>query len=67
MGLKLGLNLGYWGIGPQGEEATEPAPRLQPISWQRLSPSEEDLSRALKAVRRLRRRSGEWRSVLERL
>src|SRR3954466_4087565 len=21
MGLKLGLNLGYWGIGPQGEEA----------------------------------------------
>jgi F420-dependent oxidoreductase-like protein len=23
MGLKLGLNLGYWGIGPQGEEATE--------------------------------------------
>ncbi|MFZ5506301.1 MAG: HDOD domain-containing protein [Pseudomonadota bacterium] len=51
----------------QGEEATEPAPRLQPISWQRLSPSEEDLSRALKAVRRLRRRSGEWRSLLERL
>src|SRR5918996_123301 len=23
MGLKLGLNLGYWGIGPQGEDATE--------------------------------------------
>src|SRR5215207_20121 len=23
MGLKLGLNLGYWGIGPQGEEAAE--------------------------------------------
>ena len=23
MGLKLGLNLGYWGIGPAGEEATE--------------------------------------------
>src|SRR5919198_2684473 len=23
MGLKLGLNLGYWGIGPQGEEATD--------------------------------------------
>src|ERR687898_1732131 len=23
MGLKLGLNLGYWGIGPRGEEATE--------------------------------------------
>ncbi len=23
MALKLGLNLGYWGIGPQGEEATE--------------------------------------------
>jgi F420-dependent oxidoreductase-like protein len=23
MGLKLGLNLGYWGIGPQGDEATE--------------------------------------------
>src|SRR5829696_5624534 len=23
MGLKLGLNIGYWGIGPQGEEATE--------------------------------------------
>ncbi len=21
MALKLGLNLGYWGIGPQGEEA----------------------------------------------
>src|SRR5690242_21006539 len=25
MGLKLGLNLGYWGIGPQGDEATEVA------------------------------------------
>jgi F420-dependent oxidoreductase-like protein len=25
MGLKLGLNLGYWGIGPQGDEATEMA------------------------------------------
>jgi F420-dependent oxidoreductase-like protein len=23
MGLNLGLNLGYWGIGPQGDEATE--------------------------------------------
>jgi F420-dependent oxidoreductase-like protein len=23
MSLKLGLNLGYWGIGPQGDEATE--------------------------------------------
>jgi F420-dependent oxidoreductase-like protein len=23
MALKLGLNLGYWGIGPQGDEATE--------------------------------------------
>src|SRR5687768_8437685 len=23
MALKLGLNLGYWGIGPQGEEALE--------------------------------------------
>ena len=23
MGLKLGLNLGYWGIGPQGDEAIE--------------------------------------------
>ena len=23
MGLELGLNLGYWGIGPQGEEAIE--------------------------------------------
>jgi F420-dependent oxidoreductase-like protein len=23
MGLKLGLNLGYWGIGPQGDDATE--------------------------------------------
>src|SRR5919112_2610382 len=23
MGLKLGLNLGYWGIGPAGEEAAE--------------------------------------------
>src|SRR5919108_5122904 len=23
MGLKLGLNLGYWGIGPRGDEATE--------------------------------------------
>src|ERR671919_1958663 len=23
MALKLGLNLGYWGIGPQGEEAVE--------------------------------------------
>ena len=23
MGLKLGLNLGYWGIGPKGDEATE--------------------------------------------
>src|SRR5436190_3559700 len=23
MDLKLGLNLGYWGIGPQGEEALE--------------------------------------------
>jgi F420-dependent oxidoreductase-like protein len=23
MGLKLGLNLGYWGIGPQGDEATD--------------------------------------------
>jgi len=23
MGLKLGLSLGYWGIGPQGDEATE--------------------------------------------
>ena len=23
MGLKLGLNLGYWGIGPQGDEASE--------------------------------------------
>src|SRR3954451_14417078 len=23
VGLKLGLNLGYWGIGPQGDEATE--------------------------------------------
>jgi len=23
MALKLGLNLGYWGIGPQGEEAAE--------------------------------------------
>ena len=25
MGLNLGLNLGYWGIGPQGDEATEMA------------------------------------------
>src|SRR6202000_2893425 len=23
MGLKLGVNLGYWGIGPAGEEALE--------------------------------------------
>ncbi|HLM32050.1 MAG TPA: LLM class flavin-dependent oxidoreductase, partial [Solirubrobacterales bacterium] len=23
MALKLGLNLGYWGIGPRGEEALE--------------------------------------------
>jgi F420-dependent oxidoreductase-like protein len=23
MGVKLGLNLGYWGIGPQGDDATE--------------------------------------------
>src|ERR671935_2801798 len=23
MGLKLGLNIGYWGIGPQGDEAVE--------------------------------------------
>ena len=23
MALKLGLNLGYWGIGPQGEEAAD--------------------------------------------
>ena len=23
MGLELGLNLGYWGIGPQGDDATE--------------------------------------------
>jgi alkanesulfonate monooxygenase SsuD/methylene tetrahydromethanopterin reductase-like flavin-dependent oxidoreductase (luciferase family) len=23
MALKLGLNLGYWGIGPQGEDAIE--------------------------------------------
>ena len=23
MALKLGINLGYWGIGPQGEEALE--------------------------------------------
>src|SRR4051795_502724 len=23
MALKLGLNLGYWGIGPQGDDATE--------------------------------------------
>src|SRR5262247_321690 len=23
MGLRLGLNLGYWGIGPQGEDAVE--------------------------------------------
>jgi len=23
VGLKLGLNLGYWGIGPAGEEAAE--------------------------------------------
>lgn len=51
----------------QGVAATEPAPRLQPTSWQRLSPSEEDLSRALKAVRRLRRRAGEWRSLLDRI
>src|SRR6187401_1637053 len=25
MGLNLGLNLGYWGIGPQGDDATEMA------------------------------------------
>ena len=35
MGLKLGLNLGYWGIGPQGDEATEivlaAAHRLGPL------------------------------------
>ena len=23
MALKLGLNLGYWGIGPQGQDAIE--------------------------------------------
>ena len=23
MALKLGLNLGYWGIGPQGDEAVD--------------------------------------------
>lgn len=50
-----------------GEEAKEPAPRLQAVSWQRLSPSEGDLKRALKAVRSLRRRSGEWRALLERI
>lgn len=48
----------------QGEEGTEPAPRLQSSSWQRLAPSEGDIERALMAVRRLRARSGEWRALL---
>ncbi len=42
----------------------EPGPRLQPSSWQRLSPAESDIERAVLAVRSLRQRSGEWRALL---
>lgn len=49
----------------QGTDGTGPAPRLNTASWQRLSPAESDLRNALVAVRRLRRRSGEWRALLD--
>ena len=48
----------------QGEEGSEPAPRLQRSSWQRLAPPQSDVERAVIAVRRLRARSGEWRALL---
>ncbi len=33
MALKLGLNLGYWGIGPQGDEAVEIVQRAEQIGF----------------------------------
>src|ERR687898_777233 len=33
MGLKLGLNLGYWGIGPRGEEAVEVVQRAEAVGF----------------------------------
>ena len=34
MALKLGLNLGYWGIGPRGEEAIEAVRRAEEIGYE---------------------------------
>lgn len=34
MGLKLGLNLGYWGIGPAGEEAAEIAQAAERLGFE---------------------------------
>src|SRR5436190_18344306 len=33
MALKLGLNLGYWGIGPQGEDAAEIARAVEELGY----------------------------------
>ena len=33
MALKLGLNLGYWGIGPQGEEAAEAVQAAERVGY----------------------------------
>jgi HD-like signal output (HDOD) protein len=42
----------------------EVAPRLAAHSWQRISPTEEDIENALLAVRKLSSRASEWRAVL---
>src|SRR5215208_6871742 len=34
MALKLGLNLGYWGIGPQGEEAAEVVKGVEALGFE---------------------------------
>src|ERR1700709_567689 len=34
MALKLGLNLGYWGIGPAGEDALEPVTAAQKLGYE---------------------------------
>jgi F420-dependent oxidoreductase-like protein len=34
MGVKLGLNLGYWGIGPQGPEAAEAVKQAEKLGYE---------------------------------
>ena len=52
------------GHAAQGVSEGEPAPPLSLVSWQRLTPSEADIERAVRAVRLLHSHGGEWRALL---